>query len=127
MAKGLKELLAEARARVTEVTVAESRTLLEKHPAALVLDVREEVELQSGRVAGALHVPRGLLEPKAAADSPMRDEALADPERLILVYCASGVRSIFAADVLQVLGFSEVRSIAGGFTAWIAAGHAIEK
>lgn len=127
MAKGLKELLVEARARITEVSVNDARTLLETDSNALALDVREEAELQSGRIPGALHVSRGLLEPKAAADSPMREDALADQNRLILVYCASGVRSALAADVLQVLGFTRVRSVVGGFNAWSEAGLPVEK
>lgn len=127
MAKSLKELLAEARSRITEVSVDEARSLAEGDPAALFLDVREEAELQAGRIPGAVHVPRGLLEPKAAADSPARDQAFEVQDRLILAYCASGARSAFAADVLQVLGFSNVRSIAGGFTAWSERGLPVEK
>ena len=127
MPKGLKELVTEAKARITEVSVSDSQALLEKNPAALMLDVREAAELAAGRIPGALHVPRGVLEPKAAADSPLREEALADLERVVLVYCASGVRSAFAADVLQVLGFSNVHSVAGGFNAWVEAGLPVEK
>lgn len=127
LAKGLKDILAEARNRITEISVVDTRTLLEKPSDGLVLDVREEAELAAGRIPGALHVPRGLLEPMAAADSPMRKDALANRDQLILVYCASGVRSTLAADVLQVLGFSNVRSIAGGFNAWVEAGHPVEK
>ena len=127
MPKGLKELVTEAKARITEVSVGDSQALLEKNPAALMLDVREEAELAAGRIPGARHVPRGLLEPKAAADSPLRDEAFADPARLVLVYCASGVRSAFAADVLQVLGFTNARSVVGGFNAWVEAGLPVEK
>lgn len=127
LAKGLKDILAEARNRITEISVVDTRTLLEKPSDGLVLDVREEAELAAGRIPGALHVPRGLLEPMAAADSPMRKDALANRDQLILVYCASGVRSTLAADVLQVLGFSNVRSVAGGFNAWVEAGHPVEK
>lgn len=127
MAKGLKDILAEARNRITEISVVDTRTLLEKPSDGLVLDVREEAELAAGRIPGALHVPRGLLEPMAAADSPMRKDALANRDQLILVYCASGVRSTLAADVLQVLGFRNVRSVAGGFNAWVEAGHPVEK
>lgn len=127
LAKGLKDILAEARNRITEISVVDTRTLLEKPSDGLVLDVREEAELAAGRIPGALHVPRGLLEPMAAADSPMRKDALANRDQLILVYCASGVRSTLAADVLQVLGFRNVRSVAGGFNAWVEAGHPVEK
>lgn len=127
MAKGLKDLLAEAKARITEISVGDTQSLLEKSSGGLVLDVREEAELKAGRIPGALHVPRGLLEPMAAEDSPLRADALADQDRLILVYCASGARSALAADVLQVLGFSNVRSVVGGFNAWVQADHPIER
>lgn len=127
MAKGLKDLLMEAKARITEVAVNEAQSLLESDPGALALDVREEAELPGGWVPGALHVPRGLLEPKAAVDSPGREQALADQDRLILTYCASGARSALAADALQVLGFTNVRSITGGFIAWRDAGLPIER
>jgi rhodanese-related sulfurtransferase len=127
VAKGLKELLVEAKARITEVSVNDARTLLETDSNALALDVPEEAELRAGRIPGALHVPRGLLEPKAAADSPMREEALADRDRLILAYCASGARSALAADIFQVLGFTRVRSVIGGFNAWSEAGLPVEK
>jgi rhodanese-related sulfurtransferase len=127
LAKGLKEILAEARDRISEISVADARRLLEKPFDGLVLDVREEAELKSGRIPGALHVPRGLLEPMAAEDSPARQDALANQDRQILVYCASGVRSALAADVLQVLGFSDVRSVAGGFNAWVEAEHPTEE
>jgi len=127
LAKGLKDIPAEARERITEISVEETQTLLQKPSDVLVLDVREEAELKTGQIPGALHVPRGLLEPMAAEDSPLRKDALANRDQLILVYCASGVRSALAADVLQVLGFSNVRSIAGGFKAWVEAAHPIEK
>jgi rhodanese-related sulfurtransferase len=126
LAKGLKDLLKEARERITEISVGDARTLLEKPSDGLVLDVREEAELKAGRIPGALHVPRGMLEPMAAEDSPLRKDALANQDQLIFVYCASGVRSALAADALQVLGFSNVRSIAGGFSAWVEADHPIE-
>jgi rhodanese-related sulfurtransferase len=126
MKKGLRDLVAEAKGRVREVDAAAAAAFLDATPGALVLDVREPAELAAGRLRGALNVPRGLLEPKAAADSPVRDAALADPARPVLVYCASGVRSLFAADVLQVLGFTDVRSLAGGFAAWQQAGRPIE-
>jgi len=124
---GLKELLADAKLRIEEIAAHEAAALLEQDASVLFLDVRELEELRSGRIPGALHVPRGLLEPKAAADSPAREPELADPGRLIIAYCASGARSALATDSLQVLGFREVRSLSGGFAAWTEAGHPVEK
>lgn len=120
---GLKDLIARAKSRIREVDVRDAAALLGS--GALFVDVRESEELAGGRIAGALHVPRGVLEAKAAHDSPVREPALA-PERPIVVYCASGVRSALAAETLQTLGFGDVRSLAGGFAAWTQGGHPVE-
>lgn len=127
MAKGIKELLAEAKGRIREVDPPTARAECDAEPRTLVVDVREAEELAAGRLPGAMHVPRGVLEPKAAPDSPARDEAFADPERPVLLYCGSGARSAFAADTLRQLGFTRVASLAGGFAAWQEAGLPVEK
>ncbi|MDX1650546.1 MAG: rhodanese-like domain-containing protein [Myxococcota bacterium] len=126
MTKGMKELVAEAKGRVREVDVQTAKAERDAEPRTLVLDVREGEEVAQGRVPGALHVPRGVLEAKAAPDSPAREEAFEDLERPILVYCGSGVRSAFAADTLQTLGFTRVASVDGGFSAWKEAGLPVE-
>jgi rhodanese-related sulfurtransferase len=131
MATGLKELLQAARSRTREIDAGSAAERLGAElpggpDGALFLDVRESEELAGGRIPGSLHIPRGLIEPKAAADSPARDPAFANLERPLVIYCASGVRSILAADSLQNLGFSDVTSLAGGFAAWKAGGHPIE-
>ena len=71
-------------------------------------------------------MPRGILEAKAACDSPARDTQLSDPSRPIIAYCASAARSAFAAQTLQELGFSNVRSMAGGFLAWQSESRPVE-
>lgn len=126
MAKGIRDLLAETQGRVREVDAKAAQAELEAEPRTLVVDVREGEELAAGRLPGALHVPRGVLEAKAAHDSPVRDPAFEDPERPVLLYCASGVRSLFAADRLRELGFRRVASLAGGFTGWKQAGLPVE-
>ena len=126
MAQGMKELLQGARSRIQEIGATDAATLMAKESETLFLDVRESEELADGRIPGALHIPRGLIEPNAAHDSPARDPELSDFGRPVIAYCASGVRSAFAADSLQVLGFSNVRSLAGGFAAWQKGGHPIE-
>ena len=88
--------------------------------AIVVLDVREPVEWEH-HIAGAVQVPRGLLEFVADPASPRHDERL-DPASRILVYCNSGGRAALAALRLQELGFTDVASIAGGFTGWKDAG-----
>lgn len=107
------ELVERARAEVREVAAAAL------DPAtALILDVREPDELALGLVPGAVPVPRGLLEGRIEALAPDRDRA-------IVVYCAGGVRSVLAARSLAELGYTDVRSLAGGFAAWRAAGRPV--
>ena len=74
--------------------------------------------MTAGHIPHALNVPRGLLEAMADLEYPKREPRLEDRNQKIIIHCASGVRSIFAADVLQVMGFTDVESMAGGFTAW---------
>lgn len=126
MAKGMKDLLEEARRHIREVGAPEAAELLRTTPDLLVLDVREPDEFSTGCLPGAVLVPRGLLEPKAAPDSPARDALFEDPERPILAYCGSGARSALAAHTLQELGFREVHSLAGGIQAWRDAGFRLE-
>lgn len=126
MATGLKELLQGARSRTREIDAAEAVEVLKSAGGALFLDVRESEELAGGRIPGSLHIPRGLIEAKAAHDSPGRVPELSDVDHPVIVYCASGVRSLLAADSLQGLGFSDVRSLAGGFGGWKTQGHPVE-
>lgn len=83
---------------------------IQANPGVLILDVREPAEYAVDHIGGALHVPRGVLEAKA-------DLKYADRNQPIIVYCASGARSAFAADVLQVMGFTNVQSMLGGIIA----------
>jgi sulfur-carrier protein adenylyltransferase/sulfurtransferase len=112
--------LSQVRARVEEIDVANARQLLGDGPPAdrelVVLDVREADEYEQGHLPGALWIPRGLLEQRIEAAAPDR----ACP---VLVYCAGGTRSVFAASTLGELGYQRVTSLAGGFTAWKAGGH----
>lgn len=127
MAIGMKELIADARSRIEEIDPEAAESELRGNPTTLALDVRESEEFSLGRLPGALLIPRGILEPKAALDSPARDSQFSDPERPIITYCGSGARSALAAATLQQLGFSQVRSLAGGFVAWTQEGRPIER
>ena len=125
MAIGMKELIADARSRIEEIDPEAAESELRRNPATLALDVREAEEFSLGHLPDALLIPRGMLEPKAALDSPARDPQLSDPERPIIAYCGSGARSALAAATLQQLGFSQVRSLAGGIEAWTQEGRPI--
>ena len=92
MTTSLKEMLAAANAEVPRVTPAEAKALIERGNT-LVVDVRDAAELQSGgKIKGAVHVPRGMLEFRADPESPYHNPALTK-DKTVLVYCASGGRS----------------------------------
>jgi rhodanese-related sulfurtransferase len=117
MSKTLAQMVAEANAVVPTLSAAEA---IEKYRAGefIAIDVREANELSiSGRIPGALHVPRGLLEFHADAASPMHKPEFSSGKPL-LVFCASGGRSALAAQTLMELGFANVAHVAGGFGAW---------
>jgi rhodanese-related sulfurtransferase len=111
------DLIDEAKARIREVSPAEA---LARHAkgGTTFLDVRDQQEVNLGRIPGALHVSRGNLETKVEAVVP-RD---AD----VVLYCASGNRSALAADTLRQMGYDRVSSLAGGFRGWAEAGGEID-
>jgi molybdopterin/thiamine biosynthesis adenylyltransferase/rhodanese-related sulfurtransferase len=113
-----RELLAAAKAEIREVDPAEALELIAR-PGAVALDVREPDEYAQGAVPDALHIPRGHLESHIEGKVPDRDTPL-------VVYCAAGNRSAFAAQTLETLGYSDVVSVAGGFNRWKDQGHPIE-
>ncbi len=106
---GFRELLAQTLEEIDEVDVAGAATLLDE--GARLLDVREPDEVAAGAIAGAVMIPRGLLETSVEA-------RLQDRSEPIVVMCAGGTRSAFAAKTLNELGYERVVSMAGGFNAW---------
>jgi molybdopterin/thiamine biosynthesis adenylyltransferase/rhodanese-related sulfurtransferase len=110
------QLIQKAKSAIREVSPDEVRKRLETKPDILLLDVREGDEVATGKVKEAEHVPRGFLE--------LKIEGLEkDRNREIVVYCAGGVRSALAARSLQEMGYSNVSSMIGGFTAWKNRGY----
>ena len=125
MSGSVKELLAVANASVPTISPQDAKALIERGQA-LVVDVRDGLELQStGKVQGAKHVSRGMLEFKADPDSAYYDNAF-DREKAVIVYCASGGRSALAGKALQDMGYKDVRNL-GGFKGWAESGGAVEK
>jgi molybdopterin/thiamine biosynthesis adenylyltransferase/rhodanese-related sulfurtransferase len=110
-----RDLLRAAKAEIREVDTAGAADLLAS--GAAVLDVREPDEYDQGALPGALHIPRGNLESNV-------ENRIADKSAPLVVYCASGVRSVFAAKTLQELGYSDVVSMSGGFNRWKDEGRA---
>ncbi len=111
-----RELLAQVKAEIDEVSTPDVHARLDDADAPLFLDVRETEEWQEGHLPGAVHVPRGNLESRIEALVP-------DRGREIVVYCAGGSRSAFAAKSLQELGYENVASMAGGFSDWKRNGY----
>jgi molybdopterin/thiamine biosynthesis adenylyltransferase/rhodanese-related sulfurtransferase len=105
---GFRELLNAAKQRIREIDPAAAE---ERLGEATFLDVREQDEHEQGTIPGAVFIPRGHLEAQV-------ENRLTDKDRPVVVYCAGGVRSAFAAETLQQLGYSDVVSMAGGFGRW---------
>ena len=124
MTLSAKDLLAAANASVPKISPQEARELIAK--GALVVDVRDGTELlASGKVKGAVHAQRGLIEFKADPEMPTHDPAFRR-DRTVILYCASGGRSALAGKTLQDMGYRDVRNL-GGFKGWVDAGGEVEK
>jgi molybdopterin/thiamine biosynthesis adenylyltransferase/rhodanese-related sulfurtransferase len=103
-----RDLLQQVKAEIEEISTADAAA---RADGPLFLDVREPDEWEEGHVPGAVHVPRGNLESRVESLAP-------DRSRPIVVYCAGGSRSAFAAKTLGELGYEDVQSMAGGYTDW---------
>jgi molybdopterin/thiamine biosynthesis adenylyltransferase/rhodanese-related sulfurtransferase len=114
-----REILAQARAEIDEVTSIDVHDRVAGGDLPFLLDVRELDEWQEGHLPGAYHIPRGNLESRIEALVP-------DKDLEIVIYCASGARSVFAAKSLGELGYSSVSSMSGGFTDWKRNGYPFE-
>ena len=125
MATSVKQLLEAANAVVPKVTPAQARKMMAKGNT-LVVDVRDAPELEkSGKVAGAVHHSRGMLELRADPESPYYDKSFAR-DKTIIIYCASGGRSALAGKVLKDMGYGQVYNM-GAFKDWADSGGAVEK
>lgn len=125
MATSVKQMLEAANAAVPKVTPAQAKELIAKGNT-LIVDVRDGPEVQaSGKVAGAVHVSRGMLEFRADPDLPSHDKNFSK-DKEVIVYCASGGRSALAGKMLKDLGYERVYNL-GGFKDWADSGGAVEK
>ena len=124
MPTSLKNLLAEAAASVPKISPQDAAALIAGGDV-LVVDVRDGTEVQStGKVQGAKHVPRGMLEFRADPDSPYYDPEF-NRDKTVLVYCASGGRSALAGKTLHDLGYKDVRNL-GSFKEWAESGGTVD-
>jgi rhodanese-related sulfurtransferase len=113
-------LVDESKARIREITVDEVLARRQAGDPFLLIDVREDREWDASRATGAQHLGRGIIE---------RDIRKAVPDKTtpLVLYCGGGFRSALAADNLQKMGYTNVRSLAGGWSAWLDRGAPTEK
>ena len=120
------DMVTEAKQRIQNLTVdevAEERA----DPDVVLVDIRESDEIaQHGRIPGAVHLPRGMLEFYADPTSAYHRDQLS-PEKRVILHCAAGGRSALAVRTLQELGYTNVAHLDGGFTAWKQAGQPVDE
>jgi sulfur-carrier protein adenylyltransferase/sulfurtransferase len=115
MPKSYADLLREARDQIREVTPQEVDALRESTTPPVLIDVREASEWEQGYIPGALHISKSYIEQQCEAKAPDRDAE-------VILYCAGGVRSLFAAQTMRDMGYTNVASMSGGFQQWKGAG-----
>jgi rhodanese-related sulfurtransferase len=111
MAKTYTDLIAEVRSSVSMLSLEELKRKLESQNKPTLVDVREKDEFRAGFIPGAISIPRGFLEMQA-------EQKLPDKKADIILYCAGGTRSAFAAKTLAELGYEKVASANPGFVRW---------
>ena len=117
---GFLKLVNDAKSRIREITVEETKERLTANPSAKLIDVREDTEWQENHAAGAEHLGKGIIERDIEARVP-------DKTTELILYCGGGYRSALASDVLQQMGYTNVFSMAGGWKAWKEAGAPVER
>ena len=113
------QLVAEAMAQIQQVDIADTGAHIAQHGA--VIDVREPGEYQLGHLPGAVNIPRGVLEFKIGDNA-----TLANKDLPIVLYCKTGGRAALSAVNLQRMGYTQVRSLTGGFDGWVSGGQKVE-
>ncbi len=117
--EGFLKLVNDAKSRIREVSVAETRTRMAADPSVRLIDVREDNEWEAAHAAGAEHLGKGIIERDIETSAPNKSTEL-------ILYCGGGFRSALVADVLQQMGYTNVFSMAGGWKAWQDSGGEIE-
>src|SRR6185295_10077315 len=118
--EGFLKIVNDAKSRIKEVNVAETRERLANNPDAKLIDVREDNEWDAAHAAGSIHLGKGIIERDIEATVP-------DKSTEMILYCGGGYRSALAADVLQNMGYTNVWSMAGGWKAWKDSGAPVEE
>ena len=113
--EGFLKLVNDAKSRIREVTVEQTRERIDADSSVRLIDVREDDEWHAGHAAGADHLGKGIIERDIEAQVP-------DKSTELILYCGGGYRSALAADVLQEMGYTNVVSMTGGWKAWKESG-----
>ena|ERR1051325_7166175 len=112
------DLLNETKARITQVTPEEVKAMIDRGERVTLLDVRDPPEVNVGRIPGCVAISRGNIETKV--------EAIIPRDAHVVIYCASGNRSAFVADVMQQMGYAHVASMSGGIRRWAEIGGDVD-
>jgi rhodanese-related sulfurtransferase len=113
--KGFQDLVADAKKKITEISPTDAAQKAKSSSDAVIVDVREKDEFDESHIPDAVHMSRGTIELEVEDKFPDRNTT-------IICHCGGGGRSALAAESLQKMGYKNVRSMAGGFKAWEAAG-----
>jgi rhodanese-related sulfurtransferase len=125
MTTSVKQMMEAANAAVPKITPAQAREIIGTGNT-LVVDVRDAPEVEkSGKIAGAVHVSRGMLEFRADPESPYHDKNFSR-DKTVILYCASGGRSALSGKVLKDMGYTNVYNV-GAFKDWADSGGAVER
>jgi len=116
---GFLKIVNDAKGRIKEVSVGETRERLSANPNARLIDVREDNEWGAAHAAGSIHLGKGIIERDIETTVPHKSTEL-------ILYCGGGYRSALAADALQQMGYTNVYSMAGGWKAWKESGAPVE-
>ncbi|MBI4060238.1 MAG: sulfurtransferase [Elusimicrobia bacterium] len=117
---GFLKIVDDAKSRVKQTDVPAVLARVKKGERPLLVDVREDNEWVKGRIAGAIHLGKGVIERDVEA-------AIPDKRAEVILYCGGGFRSALSADNLQKMGYTNVISMDGGWRSWVEAGGPVEK
>jgi rhodanese-related sulfurtransferase len=119
-APGFLKIVQDAKTRIRECTVTEIKVRLDEGDSLILVDVREESEYAAGRLPGAVHISKGVIERDIETRVP-------DPDTPLVLYCGGGFRSALVADILQRMGYKNVISMDGGWRVWTEQGYEVER
>ena len=119
-APGFLAIVNDAKSRVREITIEEYRRAVAANEPVVLIDVREDREWVAGHLPGAVHLSKGVIERDV-------EERFPDKSTPLVLQCGGGFRSALAADNLQKMGYTNVKSLAGGYRGWCGAGLPVEK